>query len=90
MANRSKLWETVNSIDLKVGDVVMLSHKRSDGYPKFLEFGKEYEIFSIEGTDKISIFVVGGPKGIRFTINRIYLMPKSDLRDYKLKSLFNL
>lgn len=91
MARNSKVWDIVKSCQYSIGDVVVLAHRRKDGYPQSLEFGEDYYINDIDGdfikiTDDRSML---SSSALHAKIHKLYLLPKYFLRDLKIKSLLN-
>ncbi len=91
MASNSKLWDIAKNITYVHGEVVVLSHRRSDGYPTTLEFGIDYFVYLIEN-DFVLIRVrssdgIGWMPAIK--IHKIYVLPKSIYRTKKIESLLN-
>lgn len=91
MASNSKLWDIAKNITYLYGEVVVLSHRRNDGYPTSLEFGIDYYVHSIEN-DFVIVRVRSGD-GIGWMspikIHKIYILPKSIYRTKKIESLLN-
>lgn len=94
MARNSKLWDMLKTIDYDIGDIVVLNHKKSNGYPKWLDFGVDYFVVEI---DNDFIRLTDDPNYNSFSsstftakINKIYLLPKSTRRNIKIDSLLHL
>ena len=90
MASNSKLRDVAKRyLPYNKGDVVVLSHRRLDGYPQSLEFGVDYYVESVDH-DFVNVRVHSGD-GIgwmpHIKINQIYILPKAAYRDIKIESV---
>ena len=65
------------------GDIVVLIRKKSNGYPKNLDFDKEYVIKHINGEQ----LGFDNPSGRDFYINKTFFTKKGDLRDINLEKI---
>ena len=65
------------------GDIVVLIRKKSNGYPKNLDFDKEYIIIRINGEQICIINDIGK----EFYCNKTFFTKKGDLRDSNLEKI---
>ncbi len=93
MASNSKLWDILKKIDYHIGDTIVLNYRKTNGYPKWLDFGVDYFIIDV---DNDFITLTDDPKYSSLSsstfimkINKMYVLPKSAYRNIKIDSLFN-
>lgn len=73
-----------NKTIFRKGDIVVLIRKKANGYPKNLEFDKEYIVKDING-DQIRI---DNPLSTKdFFVNKTFFTKKGDLRDSNLEKI---
>ena len=72
-----------NKTIFRKGDIVVLIRKKSNGYPKNLEFDKEYVIKHINGEQ----LGFDNPLGRDIYINKTFFTKKGDLRDSNLEKI---
>ena len=73
-----------NKTIFRKGDIVVLIRKKANGYPKNLDFDKEYIVKDING-EQIRI---DNPSGTRdFYVNKTFFVKKVDLRDSYLEKI---
>lgn len=73
-----------NKTIFRKGDIVVLIRKKANGYPKNLDFDKEYIVKDING-EQIRI---DNPSGTRdFYVNKTFFTKKGDLRDSYLEKI---
>jgi len=73
-----------NKTIFRKGDIVFLIRKKANGYPKNLEFDKDYVVKDING-EQIRI---DNPSGTSdFFVNKTFFTKKGDLRDSNLEKI---
>ena len=72
-----------NKTIFRKGDIVLLIRKKSNGYPKNIEFNTEYIVLSIVGEQ----LAFANSVGKMFYINRSFFTKKGDLRDINLEKI---
>jgi len=73
-----------NKTIFRKGDIVFLIRKKANGYPKNLDFDKEYVIKHINGEQ----LCIENTSGFRdFYINKTFFTKKGDLRDSNLEKI---
>lgn len=84
-----KIWDIVNDTKYQIGDMVRLSRKRTDGYPRHLQFDTDYYIIDVKN-DVLTISTDregGWGSRTKFKINKLYILPLGKIRDLKIDQI---
>jgi len=71
----------------EVGDIVVLVRKKQDGYPRFLEFGKNYKVKRVEN-ETVFLQVLNGEDPIS-KVHYSYLLPLFKYRELSINKILN-
>jgi hypothetical protein len=78
-------------ISFQIGDEVVVFHRKSNGHPRALKDGVSYIIKNIDMDGHITV-AEHSSDGIGFLqstrVHKMYMIKKSDLREFKLNKLF--